>query len=104
MDKVGTTQRNAWSPKESELFPTKITTFSWNSGSATSRNEYQSHDMTTWHPQADGQSQRTNQTVEIPLRFFADLISVRGSASGRDENIGIDRENLSIRQKAIVVD
>jgi Integrase zinc binding domain len=27
---------------------------------------------TAWHPQAGGQSERTNQTVEIALRFFAD--------------------------------
>ena len=27
---------------------------------------------TAWHPQADGQSERTNQTVEISLRFCAD--------------------------------
>jgi hypothetical protein len=27
---------------------------------------------TAWHPQADGQSERTNQTVEIAMRFAAD--------------------------------
>jgi hypothetical protein len=28
------------------------------------------HTTAAWHPSADGQSERTNQTVEIAIRFF----------------------------------